>query len=346
MTALATIRGASYWSRRPVTRMDVLAGAYDEISSAEAPWVTELLVAALPGLVEHRCSVGTRGGFIVRLRRGTYAPHIIEHVALELQEMIGHRAGYGRTRGGEHPGEYVVVLEHRHAAVGMRAAALALDIVQRAFAGTLDNDVSHALDDLRAASAEPDLPPITRRVACAVTGGAHRAELREELARVGAFRAGQVVDVAPAQLLQAGLPYARSRVAVILDLAPRDVPSQYREPDRAERLMSVIVDGLDEGGLLVAPAAARGMRLDARAAGIRVAIFSTRGAPPLRDRDGAEAAAWLENGRIWLEDADGATDLGPPRDDAPVGAQLAALLTTRSLADVQTGEEVIDAAAD
>ena len=91
MTTLHATRGANFWSLRPVTRMDLAVGAYDDISSAHVPGFTDALVGAMPGLVEHRCSIGERGGFIVRLRRGTYAPHIIEHVALELQTMIGPR---------------------------------------------------------------------------------------------------------------------------------------------------------------------------------------------------------------------------------------------------------------
>src|SRR5215210_8361207 len=99
MTTLHATRGANYWSRRPVTRMDLLVGPYEDISSAQVDGVTERLVRTMPGLREHRCSIGERGGFILRLRRGTYAPHIIEHVALELQTMIGHDVGFGKTRG-------------------------------------------------------------------------------------------------------------------------------------------------------------------------------------------------------------------------------------------------------
>src|SRR5919202_6267167 len=127
MTALQALRGANYWSARPVTRMDLAVGTYEDISSAQVPGFTEALRAALPGLVEHRCSIGERGGFITRLRRGTYAPHIIEHVALELQLMIGHDVGYGKTRGGDVLGEYTIVIEHLHSGVGLRAAALALE---------------------------------------------------------------------------------------------------------------------------------------------------------------------------------------------------------------------------
>ena len=71
MTSLHATRGVNYWSRSPVTRMDLVVGAYEDISSADAPGFTEALVAAMPGLVEHRCSIGERGGFVTRLRRGT-----------------------------------------------------------------------------------------------------------------------------------------------------------------------------------------------------------------------------------------------------------------------------------
>src|SRR5688500_15699607 len=210
MTTLHATRGANYWSSRPVTRMDVTIGAYDEISSAHVPGVTAALVTAMPGLVEHRCSIGERGGFITRLRRGTYAPHIIEHVALELQGLIGHDVGYGRTRGGDQPGEYTIVFEHRSDVVGMRAAALALDAVQRAFAGTLDS-VESAVAELRVIASQPAVQPLRARVVCGITGGARRGETRDELTRLGVgVDADVVVDVAPAYILQAGLPYAHS----------------------------------------------------------------------------------------------------------------------------------------
>ena len=114
MTSLHSTRGANYWSRRPVTRLDIAVGAYEDISSADAPGFTTTIVSAMPGLEEHRCSIGERGGFITRLERGTYAAHIIEHVALELQCTIGHEVGFGRTRGGDVDGEYTIVFEHLH----------------------------------------------------------------------------------------------------------------------------------------------------------------------------------------------------------------------------------------
>src|SRR6185436_20467674 len=129
-----------------------------------------------------RCSIGQRGGFLTRLKRGTYAPHIIEHVALELQSLIGHDVGYGRTRGGDVHGEYTIVFEHVSDGVGVRAAALALDVVQRAFSGTLDS-VEPVLAELRALAALPTPTPAPAHVLYNITNNALHAKTQAELAR-------------------------------------------------------------------------------------------------------------------------------------------------------------------
>ena len=257
LTTLHATRGANFWSTRPVTRMDVAVGAYDHISSADVPGFVDPLVAALPGLIEHECSIGERGGFITRLRRGTYAPHIVEHVALELQTMIGHDVGFGRTRGGDVEGEYTIVFEHRHEQVGLRAAALALETVQRAFAGTLSPlHVASAVRELAALADTPDAPAIAQRVTGGITGGSGRAEciglLHDALGPEDDEHL--FIDVAPAFILYAGLPYARSRLAIVLDTEVPDVPARYRDPERARRLVGTMIDAVARGGFIVCPA--------------------------------------------------------------------------------------------
>src|SRR6266700_3075652 len=111
MTMLHATRGANYWSRLAITQMDLTVGAYENISSADVPGFTQALVSAMPGLRDHRCSIGEPGGFLIRLKRGTYCAHIVEHIALELQGMIGHEVCYGRTRGGDDAGEYTLIVE-------------------------------------------------------------------------------------------------------------------------------------------------------------------------------------------------------------------------------------------
>ena len=58
MTTLHATRGANFWSTRPVMRMDLMVGAYEDISSADVPGFTDALLSAMPGLEEHRCSIG------------------------------------------------------------------------------------------------------------------------------------------------------------------------------------------------------------------------------------------------------------------------------------------------
>jgi hypothetical protein len=336
MTALHATRGANYWSRLPVTRMDVFIGAYEDISSADVPGVTASLVGAMPSLIEHRCSIGERGGFIARLRRGTYAPHIIEHVALELQALIGHQVGYGRTRGGDQHGEYTIVIEHVSDVVGMRAAALALDIVQRAFAGTLDS-VDSAVAELRALATHPATEPLRARVVCAITGSAFRGETLVELTRLGVGTDDDlVVDVAPGYILQAGLPYAHSDIAIVLDDTPTDVPERYRDPERASRLVSVVADAVGAGGIVIAPASAWDVQDRARDVGCRVAVFATDDRITPRDKKVAFAAAWVEGGRILIEHGDTTEPLGNLRGDAPPAAQIAAALCAWALREVAT----------
>ncbi len=60
-------------------------------------------------MIEHRCSVGERGGFFQRLRDGTYPGHILEHVTLELQSLVGREVGFGRARETSEAGVYRVV---------------------------------------------------------------------------------------------------------------------------------------------------------------------------------------------------------------------------------------------
>jgi cyanophycin synthase-like protein len=334
MTTLHATRGANYWSREPVTRMDVVVGAYEDISSAQVPGVTASLVATMPGLVEHRCSIGERGGFIARLRRGTYAPHMMEHVALELQGLIGHDVGYGRTRGGDVPGEYTIVFEHVHEGVGVRAAALALDVVQRAFAGTLDS-VEPAIAELRSLAAAPRSAPLRARVLCGITGGALRGETRAELQRLGFGNEDDlVVDVAPGYILQAGLPYSHSDAAIVLDDQPTDVPERYRDPERAARLVSVVGDAVNPGGLVVAPAHAWNVQDRARDAGCRVAVFAADDRISAKDKKVAGAAAWVCDGRIVIEHADGLLQRDPLREDTPAAAQVAAALCAFGLAEL------------
>jgi cyanophycin synthetase len=333
MTTLHSTHGANYWSRLPITRMDLSIGAYENISSADVPGVTQALVSAMPGLRDHRCSIGEPGGFIIRLKRGTYFAHIVEHVALELQGMIGHDVGYGRTRGRDVPGEYTLIFEHVHEAVGLRSAALALEIVQSAFAGTLTS-VEHAVAELAALADTPHVPSVVQHVLCGITGGRYRSEARDELVRLGLNGENLIVDVSPAYLLQAGLPYSRSDIAIIMDADLNDVPERYREPERAQRLVSVVADAVPEDGIVLVPAKEWEIQDRVRDAGCRVAIFATDDDVTSRDKKVARASATVQGRRIMIEQFDVSVEAAWVHDKAPVEAQVVATLAAFTLSEL------------
>jgi cyanophycin synthetase len=109
---ILALRGPNIWAHFPVLEAWVDLGELKDSPSDELPGFNSRLMAWLPSLIEHRCSVGTRGGFFDRLHRGTWLAHILEHVALELQSLAGTEVGFGRTRETSKEGVYKVALEY------------------------------------------------------------------------------------------------------------------------------------------------------------------------------------------------------------------------------------------
>ena len=123
------LRGANYWAREPVVRMLVDLGSLESFPSNLLPGFSDALVELLPSLEDHACSLGRRGGFVSRLREGTWAGHIAEHIALELQNLSGTDVRHGKTRGAGVPGQYNVIYEYREEQVGLEAGKIAVALV-------------------------------------------------------------------------------------------------------------------------------------------------------------------------------------------------------------------------
>src|SRR5579883_145190 len=120
--------GPNIWANFPVLEAWVDLGPLKDSPSDELPGFNERLMAWLPSLVEHRCSVGRRGGFFERLRRGTWQAHILEHVALELQSLAGTPVGFGRTRETHEDGVYKVALEFEYEDLGRASLEVGRDL--------------------------------------------------------------------------------------------------------------------------------------------------------------------------------------------------------------------------
>ena len=127
------LRGPNIWANYMVLEAWVDLGNLKDASSEELPGFNDRLMSWLPGLIEHRCSVGERGGFLQRLNRGTYAAHILEHVTLEMQTLAGHPVGYGKARSTCVEGLYKVVFRYMDEIVAEACLRSARDLLLAAY---------------------------------------------------------------------------------------------------------------------------------------------------------------------------------------------------------------------
>ena len=163
-----TLRGPNYWSirRNKLILMLLDLEELTEKPSNEVPGFYDGLVKILPSLVEHHCSRGHRGGFFERVQEGTLMGHIVEHVALELQELAGMPVGFGRTRESSTPGVFNVVFEYVEEQAGRYAGRAAVRICQSiAQTGTYpDRELEQDLTDLKELCASTALGPSTETI--------------------------------------------------------------------------------------------------------------------------------------------------------------------------------------
>jgi cyanophycin synthetase len=142
------LRGPNIWTYRPVLEVWLDIGVLEDSPSNTIPGFYERLTEWLPSLAEHRCGIGERGGFLQRVREGTWPGHILEHVTLELQNMAGMQGGFGKARSTAVRGVYKVVVRSRNEEVSRTAIAAARDLVIAAIEDR-PFDVSATLAQLR-----------------------------------------------------------------------------------------------------------------------------------------------------------------------------------------------------
>ena len=157
---ISLLRGPNVWANYPVLEAWVDLGSLKDASSDEIPGFNERLKAWLPGLIEHRCSVGERSGFFQRLERGTYPAHVLEHVTLELQTLAGHHLGFGKARATPVDGVYKVVVRYLDEVLVVACLRGARELLLAAYRGD-GFDVVAEVARLRAIATRSALGPST-----------------------------------------------------------------------------------------------------------------------------------------------------------------------------------------
>ena len=124
--------GPNIYALFPVIRLTVDLGELEQWPSVRlGPAFTDALLECLPGLRDHGCSYGEPGGFVRRLTEdeGTWLGHVLEHIAIELQNIAGAKVTFGKTRDAGKPGQYDVVYQYEQSEVGVQAGKLGLQLL-------------------------------------------------------------------------------------------------------------------------------------------------------------------------------------------------------------------------
>ena len=145
---IRTLRGPNYWSgywkKLIIMRLDI--GAYEDKPTDKLEGFYDRMNEVIPSLVTHGCSYQEEGGFLRRVKEGTWAGHVIEHLALEYQTLAGMDTGYGRTRETNERGIYNIVFSYHEEEVGRFAARASTRLF-------VDLAEDKPLDEIRAAIA-------------------------------------------------------------------------------------------------------------------------------------------------------------------------------------------------
>ncbi len=143
------LRGPNIWTYYSAIEALIDIGDLEDSPSDTIPGLYERLTAWLPSLIEHRCSPGVRGGFLQRLKTGTWPCHILEHVTLALQDLAGVPGhSFGRARETEKRGVYKVVVSGWQEDVTREALLTGRELVMAAIEDR-PFDLEAALENLR-----------------------------------------------------------------------------------------------------------------------------------------------------------------------------------------------------
>jgi len=128
-------RGPNIWARMPAIHYVLDLGELEDRPSNAIPGFYEHLTELIPSLYDHRCSVGRAGGFLQRLREGTWMGHVLEHVALEIQNLAGAEVGRGKTRSTAERGVYNVIFQYDQEDAGLAAGEMAVRLLNHLIYG-------------------------------------------------------------------------------------------------------------------------------------------------------------------------------------------------------------------
>ena len=146
---IKALRGPNYWSgyRKKLIVMRLDLEDYEQRPTDKIENFTARLQEVMPSLINHGCSYQEQGGFLRRVEEGTWAGHVVEHLALELQTLAGMDTGYGRTRETNQTGVYNVVFSYIEEDAGRYAARASVKVFEDLAAGKPTAELKQVVGD-------------------------------------------------------------------------------------------------------------------------------------------------------------------------------------------------------
>src|SRR5438309_8779635 len=163
--SLKVMRGPNYFSvsRQKLIVMKLDIGELEEKPTNKIHGFADRLEKLMPLLKMHRCSTDHPGGFLERVREGTWMGHVIEHIALGLQTMAGMQCGFGRTYTLDERGIYNVIFSYRIESAGKYAAKAAVDIAD-ALIKNVEYDIAEDVRNLVVIKQDEGFGPSTQSI--------------------------------------------------------------------------------------------------------------------------------------------------------------------------------------
>jgi len=147
----------------PVIEAYIDLGDWVETPSDEG--FAQKLIGLLPEIKKHTCSRGYEGGFVERLEEGTYPAHIIEHIALSIQNSVGSDVSFGKSRR-EKDSVYKVVISYEYPSLASLALERSVKLVNKLLAGeeNLGGFVDNILEDAEEVFLKEKIGPSTNAI--------------------------------------------------------------------------------------------------------------------------------------------------------------------------------------
>ncbi|HEV7330525.1 MAG TPA: cyanophycin synthetase [Flavisolibacter sp.] len=162
---LKVLRGPNFWSvkKHKLIQLLVQLDAFTATPTNKIPGFYDRLKGLMPTLYNHSCFEGAPGGIFKLVQEGTSLAHVVEHIALELQELAGMCTRFGRTRSAGKDGLYHVVFSYCEEEEGVYTANAAVKITE-ALAGGKDISIEEEIEEIKRLWHRYKLGPTTQAI--------------------------------------------------------------------------------------------------------------------------------------------------------------------------------------